>query len=243
MNRSSNPGFTLIELLVVVAIIAVLAALLSTAAHQSLAEGKRVHCLSNLRQFAIAAQVFQKDHEGVYPAAERTVRRNGDLVLEAWDFTQVRRGGRVDVEPGILWGGDRDARVQQCPSFSGESNWAADPYTGYNYNTSYIGRSQRPAHSGDIGRPAATALFGDGEWAGGANKFMRSPFGSPFDNGFSGRYAGTQGFRHSRRTNVAFCDGHAVSLEDRYQTYAGDPLYLADGTGFLSPDNGLYDLE
>ena len=51
----------------------------------------------------------------------------------------------------------------------------------------------------------AAAIFGDGEYKGGANKFMRAPFDSPGDDSFNGRYAGTQGFRHLTTTNVAFC--------------------------------------
>ena len=52
--------------------------------------------------------------------------------------------------------------------------------------------------------------------------------------------AGTQGFRHRRQTNVAYCDGHAESQRDRFT--AGNPNVVA-GPGFLGDDNTLYDLD
>ena len=55
-----------------------------------------------------------------------------------------------------------------------------DPFTGYNYNTSYIGhgqfeRIQEPVKASAVRHPDATVLFGNGQYSGGANKFMRAP--------------------------------------------------------------------
>ena len=89
--------------------------------------------------------------------------------------------------------------------------------------------------------PGRCALFGDGQYVAGANKFMRSPYPMSGD-AFSSRSAGTQGFRHRGRTNAVFCDGHAETLSGRY-TATSDPTPPAAGTGFLSPDNSLYGAE
>ncbi|MEO7403994.1 MAG: H-X9-DG-CTERM domain-containing protein, partial [Burkholderiales bacterium] len=137
--------------------------------------------------------------------------------------------------------------IQQCPSFIGQANWAIENFTGYNYNTSYIGHGDnesipQPSKMKQIENPTRTAIFGDGEYKAGANKFMRAPFDSPGDDSFNGRYAGTQGFRHLKTTNVAFCDGHVESLADRYtetDDYNG-AANIGEATGFLSPDNSLY---
>jgi prepilin-type processing-associated H-X9-DG protein len=95
-----------------------------------------------------------------------------------------------------------------------------------------------------VNNPAGTALFGDGQYSAGANKFMRAPWANPGDAGFVGRFAGTQGYRHLGNTNVAFCDGHAEAWGELYtETYPADKAGIAPGTGFLSPDNSLYDLE
>ncbi len=57
-------GFTLIELLLVIAIIAILAALLMPALAAAQARGKRTVCLNNLKQSALAVQMYTADHDG-----------------------------------------------------------------------------------------------------------------------------------------------------------------------------------
>lgn len=240
-------AFTLIELLVVIAIIAVLAALLLPALSRSKATAQRIHCVSNLRQMGLAAQVYTDDHAGSYPAAYTSGEINGTPASIAWDLTTIQ-GPVPTVVPGLLWQGHGNKQIQQCPSFAANANWFADPYTGYNYNTSYLGHGQfesipEPAKAADVRQPARTVIFGDGQYAAGANKFMRAPWPNPGDATFKGRWAGTQGFRHSRRSNAAFCDGHAESLRERFTENKDGAAQVAAGTGFLSADNSLYDLE
>lgn len=247
-KRRHAGAFTLVELLVVVAIVAVLAALLMPALARGLEEGRRVQCLGNLRQLAVAAHSYADNHDGFFPMAWLPGRIEGKQW--SWDFAQSGSGANARIIPGLLWEGQATIEIHQCPSFRGASMTANDPYTGYNYNTSYVGgEGRRPsARIGAIRAPSRCALFGDGQYRAGANKFMRAPFSlhggvpSP-DAGFWGRVAGTQGFRHRGRTNIAFADGSADSVGDRFtrtEESAGD---IAPRTGFLSPDNSLYALE
>jgi prepilin-type N-terminal cleavage/methylation domain-containing protein/prepilin-type processing-associated H-X9-DG protein len=239
-----NFGFTLIELLVVIAVIGILAAMLFPALSQANATVKRVQCLSNLHQMGIAAHVYTDDDAGFYPIAYYW--DDDDNVDYAWDLTTIE-GTTNRVVPGMLWQAQGNIQVQQCPSFNGSANWLTDPYTGYNYNTSYIGHGQyesipEPAQNSAVKHPAKTVLFGDGQYSAGADKFMRAPFPNPGDADFWGRNGGTQGFRHENRSNAAFCDGHAEPLSACYTNNCENSV-VAPGTGFLSRDNSLYDLE
>ncbi len=252
-KRPAAGGLTLLELLIVIAILGVLAALAAAALGTALQYTRSVQCIHHLKQMAFAARCYIDTHEGYFPISYYTKVEGGRFTSYAWDYTTVKdwdAGGRVTVEPGILWQAIGDPReIQQCPSFEGSHNWLADPFTGYNYNASYLGHGEgesipTPAHITQVRSPKECALFGDAGYGAGANKFMRAPFASPGDAGFSGRWAGTQAFRHLGRTNVVFVDGHAESLDTAYRnTYPSDAAKLAPGTGFLSPDNSLYDLE
>src|SRR5258705_4167435 len=62
-----RPGFTLIELLVVIAIIAILASMLLPALARAKEKGKRVSCVSNVKQVAVAMMLYVDDHNGNYP--------------------------------------------------------------------------------------------------------------------------------------------------------------------------------
>jgi prepilin-type processing-associated H-X9-DG protein/prepilin-type N-terminal cleavage/methylation domain-containing protein len=243
-SRQFGRAFTLVELLVVIGIVALLMGLLLPALSEAREQARTVKCLSNLRQLAVAATRYCADNGGSYPAAYYTVVRPGVTVSYHWDFTTTRDATGTTAAAGLLWAGTTNPEIQQCPSFDGRSNTIVDPYTGYNYNTSYIGHGQyesvtAPRRAAAVRHPGRCALFGDGEYAAGANKFMRAPFPNPGDANFTNRSAGTQGFRHRGRTNAAFCDGHAETMAERFTTTA-DPNPPAPGTGFLSRDNSLY---
>ena len=237
-------AFTLVELIVVLGILMVLAGLTMSGIAGARKSAQSAMCLSNLRQLAVAAADYASRYDLSYPPAQWSDAVDPALT-RGWDYT--RRGATV-LGPGLLWSGASSPAVQQCPSFDGRSQSPGDPYTGYNYNTSYIGRGSGegpPVRVSAVKQPARTVLFGDGQWSLGANKYMRSPRRSPTDpstyvDGSAARAAGTQGYRHKGMTNAVFCDGHAESIRERFT--AGN-ANVAEGTGYLSEDNTLYDLE
>jgi prepilin-type N-terminal cleavage/methylation domain-containing protein/prepilin-type processing-associated H-X9-DG protein len=245
-------AFTLIELLVVIAILSLLMAILLPSLARARNRAKNVQCLSNLRQLALAARTYTTAFDGSFPIAQ-----DGK---NAWDLTAVTLpNGTTAKAPGILYGlpgrtSDAALKIFQCPVYL----FAADPaalFTGYNYNTSFIGHGlnepvARPARDWQVTSPAATALFGDAQGITGPNKFMRCPLiPKPGDGGDASlsfgnalRAAGSQGFRHDKRTNVAWADGHADTLPTHPDPPPAMKAILAPDTGFLSPDNTAYDL-
>lgn len=244
-------AFTLIELLVVMAIIALLLAVIAPALARAKQQSQAIACLNNLRQMAIAAHTYAQNNRDFYPLAyDKTVRTSGKTISYVWDFTSIRDSAtrQTIIQPGLLWQGQTIEKIQQCPSFKGNSNWDGDPYTGYNYNTSYIGRREFngkvfPVRTVEVSRPFRCALFGDGQIDSGANKFMRSPLTWEGDN-FWPRTAGTQGYRHRGMTNVAYCDGSAKSVKRSQEQLVFDRQQgAAEGTGFLSTDNSAYSLK
>ena len=61
------PGFTLVELLVVIAIIAMLVALLLPAVQSARESARRVQCMNNMRQLAIASLNYENTHGSLPP--------------------------------------------------------------------------------------------------------------------------------------------------------------------------------
>ena len=255
-------GVTLVEVLVVVGLVALLASLLVPGV-QAAREGSRSsECAGRLRQLAVAAQGYANVFREVFPPAILYRMTSAGVRVTAWDFAQEADG---TLRPGPLWSfTDAPDRVQQCPAFVGPSTFGSDPYTGFNYNTSFIGaegayptadgsgvivdgwaNARRGLSAVSHRRPSQTALFGDGGWKGGANKFMRSPT-STVEMDLTITYAGGQAFRHMGCTNVAWLDGHVSGVCQACRgvhassTVLASPLGWPDN-GFLSDDDSAYD--
>ncbi len=73
-GRKGRKGFTLIELLVVIAIIAILAAILFPVFSKARQKAQQTVCLSNIKQMALAIQMYATDWDNLYPlAADRVI--------------------------------------------------------------------------------------------------------------------------------------------------------------------------
>jgi prepilin-type N-terminal cleavage/methylation domain-containing protein/prepilin-type processing-associated H-X9-DG protein len=247
-------GFTIVELLTVAAVIALLIGLLAPALSGARAGGRGARCKANLRQMAAAAHAYAAVYDA-WPAAIRYDNTGGTFKRVAWDWVTTF-DNRV-LSPGALWQfTTRPGEVQQCPDFEGASTFGGDPHTGYNYNTSFVGGEASFPHTGweavrrgvplhACRRGEQCAMFGDGGWRGGANKFMRAPFNSE-NLSLSAIYAGGQAFRHRGSTHIAFIDGHVGGTRNHFPgPHASETLLTQimnyPRNGFLSNDDTMYD--
>ncbi len=249
---SRRKAFSLIELLVVLGTIALLLGLMLPALSGVRSSGRTALCISNLRQMAIAAQRYALEYR-YYPPAIR-YENEGTVTKIAWDWITTTDGQLIS--PGPLWSfTDDPGRVQQCPEYHGTTN-TADPYTGYNYNTTYVGGESPPFQWGwDDFEPGVrysacrwtgrVAVFGDGGRAVGTNKYMRAPMNS---EGWALYvvYSGGQAFRHQMATIVAYLDGHVAPARNPFKGALATESLLTEEmdyprNGFLSDDNRAYD--
>ncbi len=105
-------GFTLIELLVVVAILAILASLLLPAFSNAKESGRRVACVSNVRQFQIAWLAYAQDDAELLP-----LNRDFGPPNHAWTDDNVQTETTpADIVSGTLYPYVRATGVYRCPS-------------------------------------------------------------------------------------------------------------------------------
>ncbi len=198
-------AFTLIELLVVIAIIAILAALLLPALSAGKAKAKTVACLSNLRQWGIATQLFAQENDDRLP---KDGTPNGTSIDEGW-YVDLPRMIRLPSYREMPWrtneNVDPGRTIWLCPANTRRSN--SNNLFHYclniNVNSNGVGNQVRLSR---IPRPSATVwLFDNGKLAGVAKQ----------NNVHSNL--------HSAGANFTFLDGHSARFKNKdYWNFSND---------------------
>ena len=88
LSRGSIRGFTVIELLVMLALLSVLIALLAPALGAAREKARRAVCASNLREIAIALDLYTIDWENWFPSYHNGSSKFGDYIDPFFDTPQ-----------------------------------------------------------------------------------------------------------------------------------------------------------
>lgn len=187
--------FTLTELLVVIAIIAILAALLLPALNKARARATSIQCMSHLSQIGKAFHMYADDYEGYFP------RTGFDGSNKAHWYYMLTGEGIPAIKPYF------PNALKFCP----DSPFSASHFYGGNYQNTDTFNTKKCYH------PSRRAILFD--W----NQYHNNRATNQWDPVWNTESLDI--FRHLRRMNILYCDGHVGNL-----TYA---VFLKQKTQYL----------
>ncbi len=118
--RERRKGFTLIELLVVVAVIAVLLAILLPALRMAKTLTKRLACQSNLKQIAVAWNMYLDENDGrFYQGRSANLDYGGWKGIQRWSPRPLNRYFNLPVDLPEDYDIENDAKIFCCPADHG----------------------------------------------------------------------------------------------------------------------------
>jgi len=229
----------LIELLVVIAILMVLAAILLPVLSLGKETAKRIHCVSSLRQLGLATQMYWDDHGGSAFRFRGAAMDGGDPFWFGWLERGAEGERDFDASQGALFPYIQEASIAICPSLKYHSGHfklkAKGAAYGYGYNMSLsAAMSQTPVKVSELNRPGETALLADAAQV----NIFQSPASPDHplleEFYYINELEPTVHFRHRRRANVLFCDGH-VEPEGPVKDSL-DPWLPEEHVGRLRPE-------
>jgi len=258
-------------MLVVIGIIALLVASLFPVVTSARRQAQSLTCASNLRQIVTASLIYATENRGFWPPAHYQFYANPNRNLHRWHGTRATTAGAfvfegvapfVDGSPLLPF--LRMGKIKACPTFEPPGSGFESAAGGYGYNNGYVGggvadapAAATPAEKNRLGnlpakqtmirRPSETITHADTAMAilsGAAMKMIEYSFVEPPTTVF-GPTSPSLHFRHAKRCNIGWADGHVTS--ERFEwTHPGGNIYGVDNEraqlGFFGPaDNALFD--
>jgi len=162
-------GFTLIELLVVIAIIGILAAMVFPVFARARESARKVVCLSNVKNIALALQMYLGDNNDTLPPTESGQAARDYVLAVKGEWSECTGGKAWQMNPYLRWPVIMDEYVKnrdvwRCPSAKmefgpqaiiGNPNWLEE----------VLIEQSNGGWSGFAGRPCSGVFFPNG-WGG-----------------------------------------------------------------------------
>ncbi len=255
MSKNNLKKFTLIELLVVIGIIAILAGIMMPALGKTRDTAKSGSCINNIKQLNSAAVLYSSSSDdwlsgstGGWCCGKNT-----------WLGTNVNQR-RVDLRTHGMVANFAEVEAKSCPSVVAEVLAQLGPASdtgvatdesvgtcrgggiGMNINTGFRNQSRSARiRISDIMNPSKAVMMSDTAMSWGADvayTYYLVPRKSVVAVGDWTSSTPNQAFRHSKKANVGWIDGHVSS--ERPGELGSDDFSITNNIGWLGTTDAYY---
>lgn len=118
-RNSSFKAFTLVELLVCIAIIAVLAGLLSSTLARAKSRARTIICLNNIRQMGLSWSLYTHDYDDRIPPNSEENSSSSKTWVQGWlNFNDGHpdNTNQVHLRESLLWPYHQTVKIWRCPA-------------------------------------------------------------------------------------------------------------------------------